>query len=404
MGRYLLAMLSLGALAIGVVTPAQGGPNSKAIGVLMTKDGKFARDYYACLLNGYMQGLSIQQINRECEIKMTNAEPPVDTTPFGDVFGGGKMFDPATAVTANCSPGDARISAGAASIKGWGEYSWGKERGYEAYQKGLDRETSKARKEEAIREAKEAEAEFDKKEKEAEQKKEAAKKAEQSGDIAAANKAKVEAEKAEKAAQEAAKKALEAAENAQKDPNEADGYTRTAQENSCSDALQFAREFLFECNRNEWSSYECERIRAKMFKCPDPAQIYVDPEQGYQCAPEMDKEALKNAWVAKCEELKRPGPDGNNPCAPPQVGDDARYIIADKMDGLCNDPYAYIDPYSEECAGTLVIQRPFGEPNLQELLVWGLNKLGGPVVVLPPRGDDSVPKGPGPDPRPGPKD
>ena len=107
--------------------------------------------------------------------------------------------------------------------------------------------------------------------------------------------------------------------------------------------------------------------------------------------------ALKTAWVERCEELKRFNPGGPNPCEPPQF-DPSQRTGKGKIGDVCNDPAAYVDPDNNDCIATFQVTRPFGEPNLQELAVWGLNKLGGPIVVLPPGGTE-VP-GPGPQPRP----
>ena len=373
---------------------------AQAVNNALAQGGGFLRDaFYACLLNGYYQGLSLSQIKKDCETKLLNPNKGIDLGPFGDVTGAGsKPFDPARAVTANCAAGDPRRAAGASNIPGYGEYSWGKPKGQEAWKKGLDEGESRRRKEEAIEKAKEEDKKFWELEKKAQEAGKKAEEAKKTGDQAQIDRANAEEKKAEDAAVEQAKKALDAAENASKDPNDADGYVRTSQDVSpCQEALQYAREFLWECQRTNWKSYECQALQAKMNRCPDPAQIYVDPEQGYSCGIKFDAEALKNAWVARCEELKRPGPEGN-PCEPPKV-DDAGHYIEGKLRDICKDPAAYVDPESEQCSTPLVI-KPFGRPDVQQLMVWGLNKLGGPVVVLPPRGDTTPPSPPGPAPRP----
>jgi hypothetical protein len=367
----------------------------------LAQGGGFLRDaFYACLLNGYYQGLPLNQIKKECETKLLNPDKGIDFGPFNDVIGGNtKPYDPAKAVTANCAAGDPRRAAGSSSIPGWGGYSWGKPKGQEASKKGLDESESRRRKEEAIEKAKDEEKKFWELEKKAEEAAKKEKEAEKTGDQAKIDEAKAQQQAAEQAASEQAKKALDAAENARKDPNESEASARTAQDvNPCQEALQYAREFLWECQRTKWKSYDCQALQAKMQRCPDPAQIYVDPEQGYSCGTKFDGEALKNAWVARCEQLKRPGPD-SNPCEPPKVDADGHYIEG-KIGDICKDPAAYIDPHSEECAAPIEI-KPFGQPDLRQLMVWGLNKLGGPVVVLPPRGDTKPPSPrPSPDPRP----
>lgn len=132
-----------------------------------------------------------------------------------------------------------------------------------------------------------------------------------------------------------------------------------------------------------------------MNNCPDPALILVDPEQGYTCGSKPDAktlEALKEAWVARCQELKRFDPSGPNPCEPPTF-DGSQPIGHGRIGDVCNDPAAYITPENNDCVATFQI-KPFGEVNLQQIAVWGLNKLGGPIIVLPPRGSDTPVPGP----------
>jgi hypothetical protein len=103
--------------------------------------------------------------------------------------------------------------------------------------------------------------------------------------------------------------------------------------------------------------------------------------------------------VERCEALKRFNPGGPNPCEPPQF-DESQHTGNGPLVDVCNDPAAYITPDNGDCVATFTIQ-PFGEVDLQQLAVWGLNKFGGPIVVLPPR-DPDPPSGPGPQPQPGP--
>lgn len=181
------------------------------------------------------------------------------------------------------------------------------------------------------------------------------------------------------------------------------GVHQPGGQSACTEALQKARELLFECNRTEWKSYECRQLQAKMNNCPDPALIMVDPEQGYTCGQKPDPATLKaavDAWMLRCEELKRFDPSGPNPCEPPQI-DPSGLIGNGKIGDVCNDPRAYVDPDNNDCVATLTITPPFGEPNLKQIAVWGLNKLGGPIIVLPPKGGGDSPE-PGPGPRPTP--
>ena len=76
-----------------------------------------------------------------------------------------------------------------------------------------------------------------------------------------------------------------------------------------------------------------------------------------------------------------------------------RYIHGNSGD-VCRDPRAIVNPDSDVCIRTLEV-KPFGQPGIQELIVLALDKIGGPIVVLP-----LGPKPPhpgGPQPRPGPR-
>jgi hypothetical protein len=172
--------------------------------------------------------------------------------------------------------------------------------------------------------------------------------------------------------------------------------TGTREPSACEQALQGAREILSECNRNGWKSSQCQQLQAKMYGCPDPTQIFVDPDAGYVCGGKVDaktKEALKKAWIARCEELKRGvGPEAN-PCEPPVIDESGRHFKG-RIGDVCNDPHAYILPQSEECVATFVM--PTHGTDLQKLLVFGINKFGGSIWVLPPRPNPEPGGGPTP--------
>ena len=136
-----------------------------------------------------------------------------------------------------------------------------------------------------------------------------------------------------------------------------------------------------------------------MSGCPDPALILVDPGQGYVCGAKVDPEVVKNAWVAKCEQRVKFGPDTANPCLPPTFDSSTRFGQG-KMGDICGNPYARTDPASDECS-TVTIGKQFGEIDIQEIIIVALNKLGGPIVVIPK--DPNPSPRPGPDPRPGPR-
>jgi len=133
-----------------------------------------------------------------------------------------------------------------------------------------------------------------------------------------------------------------------------------------------------------------------MNNCPDPTLILVDPDQGYTCAGKPDAatvEAIKKAWVARCEENKKFGPD-TNPCERPTLDESGQ--VKGKIGEVCNDPHALVNPDSDVCAVTFHITKAWGQPDIQDTIILGLKKLGGPIFVLPPRN-------PRPGPVPGPK-
>jgi hypothetical protein len=122
--------------------------------------------------------------------------------------------------------------------------------------------------------------------------------------------------------------------------------------------------------------------------------ILVDPGQGYSCGEKPDAEAVKNAWVARCEQRRKYGPDGANPCEPPTLDGAGRYAKG-KLGDVCNDPHALVDPNSDQCAVTFAIDKPFGTINVQQVIVLVMNKIGGPIIVLPSPAGPEPPRGPG---------
>ncbi len=381
---------------------AKPAPANASLANLLNKKGVYAEDsLYACMLNLYYQGFSLDQARDECATKLLKDDNKGFETPLGNIGPGSeKFFDPAK-ITAACNSGDPRRGQNSSGIGYWpgkGEYTWG---GDSRYYYGYAKEDSYKMKEEAVKEWKEAKDAFWKAEDTAEQAKKELDDAKKSGDK---EKVKAAQEKYDKAYQEAQKKAADAlakSKKADEDPNKKPPNTnRTVEgETPCEQALQEARELLQECQRTRWKDTRCQQLQARMNHCPDPVQILVDPEQGYTCGPKVDAEAVKNAWVARCEELKRYGPDGDNPCLPPQVDNPGRYIQG-KMKDICHDPRAYIDPGSSSCQKGEVELQPFGQPDINQIIVYGLNKFGGPIIVIPSK-DPKPPRG-GPDPRPGP--
>lgn len=247
--------------------------------------------------------------------------------------------------------------------------------------KGLEQPASRAEKEKDIKAAENAQQEFlDALAKmiEANGK---LRQAEQSGDPVKIKAAKEELIRAEAAAKAAATKATTADGKAKEDPNSGGISRTTSEQSACEQALEAARELLRECHRTQWKDFRCQQLNAKMNYCPDPALILVDPGQGYSCGEQPDAEAVKNAWVIRCEERMKFAPDGTNPCNPPSVEGSGRYIKG-KIGDVCNDPHAYITPDSEICAASFDL-KPFGQPDIQKIVLLLTNKFGGPMIVIP---------------------
>ena len=372
---------------------------------VLTKVGKFAEDsFYSCLLNGYTQGLSPAQARDECATQLLADDQKGFGGSIGDIQAGKASFFDPSKITAACNSGDPTRgqASGSNTTPGWGKNTWGRDAEMQPSSgtapKGLTEEQSNKLKREAI-EASETEwkkyNDLATKELAAEK---ALKAAKETGDQQQIQKAQKDLDDAKKATAAQGTKALNTSEEAEKDPN-AGGTVRTAGEPSaCDQALQSARELLRECHRTKWKDFRCQQLRARMGGCPDPALILVDPDQGYSCGAKVDAEAVKNAWVAKCEQRVKFGPDGPNPCEPPMIDRSGRFGQG-KMGDICGNPYAQTDPDRDECS-TVTIGKQFGEIDIQELIVVFLNKFGGPIVVIPT--NPNPPPRPGPDPRPGP--
>jgi len=173
------------------------------------------------------------------------------------------------------------------------------------------------------------------------------------------------------------------------------GTTRPVDGDSpCAQALQAARETVSECQRTAWRSFPCQELWAKMHHCPNPELIYVDPDAGYTCGQAIDPEAVKNAYVERCRQLARPAPGGPDPCEAPSVDALGRYIHTGR-NNPCTDPQAMTNPDAPDCYGTLTIQS--FSPDINAIITFALNKIGGPIIVLPDRNPNPSPKpGPGP--------
>lgn len=391
-------------------------PSPQQVQSILTRGGPFAESsFYSCLLSGYYQGLPLGRLQAKCETDLA-----IDADKG---FGGGggdfgslgpgpdAWFDPASVSTA-CNSGNPTYAGPDGSRRHVDFFPGGKggiDYGYNTWggkdscndsgcYEGLSEEESDALKEAAIQAARDAIAD-----------------AKAAND--AANKDPDDAEK-KKAAAEAVEKAQKAIEEAKKDPNKkkplnvSDGTTPsdgTTGEttgrpsgqgaSACDEALRAAREILRECQRVGWKGGRCEQLKARMHGCADPMISFIDPESGYTCGEPMDAEALKDAYVARCRQVTRPDPDGPDPCVPPSFESSGRYAHQGPGEDMCNSLIAIVDPESPQCLVTVSIPR-HGR-TLQEVLLVGLNKIGGPIVVLPTRDPHPSPN-PGPDPRPGP--
>lgn len=417
--RCLLTYVGIFIIATMLVTACKPNPQKvlkqryTSVSQTLQQTGKFAEDtFYACLINGLAQGLPLTQVSDDCATQLIG---PDGSNPGGGFSfpGGGSPFDPAS-VSANCSSGDpsrsqtqsARpVGYPSSSIPGMGwtkvggmeGFSYGsyggkgiKEKGEDGKEYeyvGLSKEESMAQKEAAMKEASAALQKYQELRDAARKETDPAKKAD----------LETKAKAAEKEWEEKHKEAS-------KDPNKKEPgipNSRTAGEGSvCESVLQSARETLRECNRNGWKSYTCQSLAAKMNHCPDPARIFVDPDAGYSCGAAIDAEAVKDAWVQQCQELVKYGPGGDNPCKPPNMYGNGRYVQGNSGD-ICSDPRAMVNPESGVCIRTLEVKNPVGQPGIQELIVLALDKIGGPIVVLPL--GPKPPRPGGPDPRPGPR-
>lgn len=388
--------------SVAVTRTALGGVRIRDAEAVMIRVGVLAESsFYACLLNTLTQGISLAQAQDDCATKLLEddgkgfGEQALGAFPgFGD-----DAFDPAKIVGA-CNVGDPTTGqeSGSGSFGKYGYASWGPGTGLYGYSK----EESMKLKKEAVDAADAAWDVFMKLVDDEAALMDDVQKAKERGDAAEAERLEVARKAAREAALQAAAKAKKAKDAAGADPNEIPpGSVRTAGEGSvCSEVMAAARELLRECHRTGWKAHACAALQAKMNHCPDPALIYVNPEEGYSCGEKADPEAVKNAWVANCEKYVKYGPDGDNPCEPPVLEESGRSIRT-KLGGVCSNTQAYVDPEQNACVGTLEVDT-FGHTSIQEIIFLALDKIGGPIVVLPPPPPPGAPGGPSPGPEPRP--
>jgi hypothetical protein len=397
--RYYVRLVCTFAVAVcGTAGAASAGQmRPTAFGVL-SKGGQVAEDsFYSCVLNGYALGLSLAQAREECTLRLLEDEKKGFGGGIGDLpLGSEAFFDPAS-VSGACNTGDPTLgqTSGSHYTPGHGVNTWGAESKTEY---GLSKEESTLLKRDALAILENESVKFDQLADKASEKDAALMEAKASGDRAAIEKADAEAKAANAAAIEQAGKVLDAIRKANQDPNKkpVPQSKPVAGGSACQNAIDAARELLRECQRTQWKDFRCQGLHARMNQCPDPALILVDPDQGYACGAKLDPEAVKDAWVAKCEQLVKFGPDAANPCLPPTLDQAVRFGQG-KIDDICRSPYAQTDPDNDACS-TVTIAEEFGKIDIQEIIVFGLNTFGGPIVVLPK--DPLPPPRPGGDPRP----
>lgn len=158
------------------------------------------------------------------------------------------------------------------------------------------------------------------------------------------------------------------------------------------DACADMRAFVAECNRDGWTSPECADAERRMRGCADPTIARPVPDTTETCPPgEPDPETVETVVALLCSKAIRPAP-GEDPCATAAV---KASVVRGYVHGVsgdpCGDPRAM--PGQDQCAPVLTVAT-FGHASLEEILLTGLEKLGGPVFVIPltPPG----PIGPGP--------
>ena len=198
----------------------------------------------------------------------------------------------------------------------------------------------------------------------------------------------------------AAKRAEEAAAGGS---GSSEGRTGTGS-STCQEVDQAVRDFLDECNRNGWTSYDCQKMKA----CSDPAVTDPNPggpavtsagtraagqsrgdDVGMRCGdvPIFGDDDLRRATQEYCDERTQFDPDGGGRCTPfNSTG--STVVVMPQGCGLRalteNGCPATVN------AGSVF---PSFRRSFQQELVLAQKKLGGPLVVIPVRNPTS-PRGP----------
>ncbi len=151
---------------------------------------------------------------------------------------------------------------------------------------------------------------------------------------------------------------------------------------NCEAGKLWWQNFLAECDRKSWSTYDCKSLVATTNNCVDPATITPLPEGDWNCSPPpTEAELQQQALLFACEEAQgvaHPGPDGqyytcSSRLAPADLSEDGfqlymqeqcLYMYSDS--GLCSSgipsgepmqPDPVCDVIFPECGGPM----PFPE-------------------------------------------
>jgi len=159
------------------------------------------------------------------------------------------------------------------------------------------------------------------------------------------------------------------------------------------DTCNAAARFVAECNRVLWKSSICMSFLAMINHCSDPTITNPNPMdvEVFGCAVLADSNATKKARVLVCTPTTQPVP-GEDPCK--LLETEATVIRYGFRTGdtsnPCNDPRGYV--LEDGCVSSFTLTS-FGARDAGNIIQWGQEHLGGPVVVVP-ESRPFVPEGP----------
>jgi hypothetical protein len=135
-------------------------------------------------------------------------------------------------------------------------------------------------------------------------------------------------------------------------------------------------EIIRHCDGRGWATPECQKLR----HCPTTDVTDPAPDGEIACGdPDIDTAALAAAGLARCHMYIKPVP-GEDPCAR-SVG--SVIVVADPgYSDACKDPAA--QPLQDGCV-KISVAHPT-TIRIAGVLATGLERLGGPIVVLPEPG------------------